>query len=107
MISISKSAINRFSNILKMNNSKALLFGIKSGGCSGFEYYFEPTNDPPEKLDEIYTQDNVTIHICGKSLFKIMGIHIDVKKDIMGEGFTFENPNATNSCGCGSSFNSN
>jgi len=105
MITISNIALQRLKSIISTNNCKALLFGVKSGGCSGFEYYFKPTNESLDKLDEIYKKDNVEIQICGKSVFKIMGTHIDIKKDIMGEGFVFDNPNSKNSCGCGSSFN--
>ena len=105
IITLSKTAVCQFRNILKENNSNAILFSVKGGGCSGFEYDLSVTNDKPKKNDEVHIQDDVKIHICGSSVLHVLGTHIDWKKDIMGESFKFTNPLAKQSCGCGTSFN--
>lgn len=105
VITLSKSAICQFKKILYETGTKAVLFSIKGGGCSGFEYNLLPTNDEPQKNDETYSKDGIDIHICGNSLMHILGTHIDWNKGIMGAGFNFSNPLAKQSCGCGTSFN--
>ena len=57
------------------------------------------------KGNELFNDSGVEIQICKKSLMYVIGTEIDWKKDIMGETFTFSNPLAKSSCGCGSSFN--
>ena len=52
----------------------------------------------------IFLKDGVNVYICNKSLLFLIGTTIDWKKNIMGETFVFNNPNATSKCGCGSSF---
>tara|TARA_B100000900_G_C20514318_1_gene689377 strand:- start:307 stop:663 length:357 start_codon:yes stop_codon:yes gene_type:complete len=110
LLNITKNAakqLNRIANETKSNN---ILFYIKGGGCNGFNYKFEPTNELPNKLDEIVelpnnkNKDKVNIIICNKSLIHLLGTEIDWKKTVMGESFEFNNPNAASSCGCGSSF---
>ena len=54
--------------------------------------------------DEVFTQHGITIVCDPKSLLYLNGTTIDFKDEIMGRGFVFQNPNATNTCGCGSSF---
>ena len=106
IITITKAASLKLSDILKKNNANALRFYVKGGGCNGFNYKLEPTNDKPEKLDEVFHHDNIEIHVCGSSLMHILGTQIDWKEDIMGQGFSFENPMAGAKCGCGTSFTS-
>jgi iron-sulfur cluster assembly accessory protein len=118
IITISRSALTQFKNIIKHHDAKAIKFSIKGGGCSGFEYELNPTNEELKEKDVIQiirkdennqnnppTSDDIVIHICGQSLLHIIGTHIDWNEDIMGKAFKFSNPNATQSCGCGTSFN--
>ena len=65
----------------------------------------EATNNEVEKGDEVIRLEGVELVVCGKSLLYILGTSIDYSKSIMGETFVFENPNASSTCGCGSSFN--
>ena len=51
VISITKKALPKLKNIMKNHNVKRIRFGVKGGGCNGFEYVLEPTNKKPEKLD--------------------------------------------------------
>ena len=105
LITLTKKAFTQCSNIIKNSNSKALRLSLRGGGCNGFEYKFETTNSEIKKGDEKLIKDGIEIHICGKSLLYLLGTNIDYKKDIMGQTFHFNNPNAGSTCGCGSSFN--
>mgnify|MGYP001324805849 FL=1 len=104
IINITKNAGSKLIQIAKQNQTKALLFYVKGGGCNGFNYKFKPLHEEPYKLDEVVPYGNINIVVCGKSMLYLMGTTIDWKNDIMGESFHFENPNAGAKCGCGTSF---
>lgn len=80
-----------------------LRVGVKGGGCSGFSYVLDLTETQKE-TDELFEQHGVRIICDPKSLLYLNGTTVDFKDEIMGRGFVFTNPNATTSCGCGSSF---
>jgi len=80
-----------------------LRVGVKGGGCSGFSYILDLTETQKDS-DEAFTQHGVTVICDPKSLLYLAGTTVDFKDEIMGRGFVFTNPNATTSCGCGSSF---
>ena len=103
LITFSKHAIHQCHHILEQSNKKYLLLSLKSGGCSGFEYRFQ-TTDKMDIPTEVHQQEGMDVHICQKSLLFLLGTHIDWVKDIMGTSFHFNNPNANQTCGCGSSF---
>tara|TARA_B100001564_G_C20407901_1_gene564270 strand:+ start:259 stop:606 length:348 start_codon:yes stop_codon:yes gene_type:complete len=108
LITITKSATNQFNNILRSNiRYKGFYFGIKGGGCNGFTYDLIPMSELSKKTkyDEICKINDIPIQICGHSLLHIIGTKIDWNEDVMAKKFIFENPNAGNKCGCGTSFN--
>ena len=80
-----------------------LRVGVKGGGCSGFSYSLDLTETITEQ-DETSNQHGVEIICDPKSLLYLDGTTVDFKDELMGRGFVFSNPNATSSCGCGSSF---
>jgi len=80
-----------------------LRVGVKGGGCSGFSYVLDLTENQRE-TDEAFEQHGVTIICDPKSLLYLDDVTVDFKNEMMGRGFVFNNPNATASCGCGSSF---
>lgn len=80
-----------------------LRVGVKGGGCSGFSYVLDLT-ESQKPHDEVFEHHGVTIICDPKSLLYLNGTTVDFKDEIMGRGFVFQNPNATTSCGCGSSF---
>jgi len=80
-----------------------LRVGVKGGGCSGFSYVLDLT-ETEKDTDETFEQHGIKIICDPKSLLYLEGTTIDFKDEIMGRGFVFQNPNATTSCGCGSSF---
>ena len=73
---------------------------------NGFEYDLLPMSDLSKKTkyDEMCEINKIPIQICGHSLLHIIGTNIDWNSDIMSQKFIFENPNAANKCGCGTSF---
>ncbi len=81
-----------------------LRVGVKGGGCSGFSYLLDLTEDPKAEADEELESQGVKILVDDKSLLYLDGTEIDFRDEVMGRGFVFKNPNATTTCGCGSSF---
>jgi iron-sulfur cluster assembly protein len=81
-----------------------LRVGVKGGGCSGFSYMLDLTEEPAAESDEELESNGVKILCDAKSLLYLSGTEVDFKDEVMGKGFVFKNPNATSSCGCGSSF---
>jgi len=80
-----------------------LRMGVKGGGCSGFTYSLDLTERWSD-LDEEFEVDGIKVVCDPKSYLYLNGTTLDFKDEIMGRGFVFNNPNATTSCGCGSSF---
>ena len=80
-----------------------LRVGVKGGGCSGFSYVLDLTEKQKDS-DELFEQHGVKLICDPKSLLYLGGTTVDFKDEIMGRGFVFQNPNASSSCGCGSSF---
>ena len=83
-------------------NLKLRVF-VQGGGCSGFQYGFtfdEETNDD----DTVMEKNGVTLLIDAMSYQYLVGAEIDYKDDLDGAQFVIKNPNATTTCGCGSSF---
>ena len=80
-----------------------LRVGVKGGGCSGFSYILDLT-ETQKDTDEVFEQHGVKIIADPKSLLYLNGVTINFRDEIMGRGFVFDNPNATGTCGCGSSF---
>lgn len=80
-----------------------LRVGVKGGGCSGFSYLLDLTETQKDS-DEMVEQHGIKVIVDPKSLLYLGGVIVDFKDEIMGRGFVFNNPNATSSCGCGSSF---
>lgn len=78
-------------------------FGVKGGGCSGFEYVFM-VDDRPRATDSVYTFGDVTVRVDFKSGPLVEGTVISASRNLVGSGFDFENPNVQRSCGCGTSF---
>ena len=76
---------------------------ISGGGCSGFQYGFT-FDDKKEEGDSSIVNQGVTLLVDPMSVQYLMGAEIDYKEDLQGAQFVIRNPNATTTCGCGSSF---
>jgi len=80
-----------------------LRVGVKGGGCSGFNYILDLT-EAVRDTDEVMEQHGIKVVCDPKSLLYLHGTVVDFKDEIMSRGFVFQNPNASATCGCGSSF---
>ncbi len=81
-----------------------LRVGVKGGGCSGFSYVVNLDKDLKEH-DKVFNLGDNTRVVCDqKSFIYLDEIQIDFSTDLVGGGFRFSNPNASGSCGCGTSF---
>ena len=110
-ILITNDAIEQISSLLKNQTSKkALRVGVRSGGCSGMSYTMDfiggdEINSDDKVYDYSLSTDQTFKVVCDpKSLLYIYGMQLDFSKDLIGGGFNFVNPNASQTCGCGSSF---
>lgn len=77
---------------------------VVGGGCSGFSYSLNFDSSFDEKADTKYEKHGVIVVVDKKSALYLDGTEIDYYSDIDKRGFVFNNPNATKTCGCGSSF---
>jgi len=84
------------------NTDLKLRVFVQGGGCSGFQYGF--TFDEAVNEDDTTFEKNVTLLVDSMSFQYLVGAEIDYKEDINGSQFVIKNPNATTTCGCGSSF---
>ncbi len=75
---------------------------VKGGGCSGMSYVLD--FDKEREGDNIVEQDGVRFYMDRKSTIYLKGIQLDYREGLQGKGFVFQNPNASNTCGCGESF---
>ncbi|MFB3916483.1 MAG: HesB/IscA family protein [Terriglobales bacterium] len=80
-----------------------LRLGVQGGGCSGFTYGIQFDTHPRER-DRIFQFEDVRVFVDPKSFIYLKGITLDYEETLMRQGFVFRNPNASKSCGCGSSF---
>ena len=105
MLTITDSAIGKIRDILAEENNpniKLRVF-VQGGGCSGFSYGFtldEETNED----DFVVHKDELKILIDSMSAQYIQGATVEYKEELMGSQFVIQNPNASSTCGCGSSF---
>jgi iron-sulfur cluster assembly protein len=106
MITITERAAEEVRRIIaeqKLAEGTALRVGVKGGGCSGFSYTLG-FDDQINEMDQISQVDDVQVVCDPKSFLYLNGTQIDFEDNLMGRGFKFGNPNASNSCGCGESF---
>ena len=104
MIKLTEAAGAEAKKYLEDTEEKYLRIAVEGGGCSGFQYNLTVENDYDEKKDALSHQHGVDIIVDNKSALYLEGTTLDYYTDISKRGFVFNNPNATKSCGCGSSF---
>ena len=105
MITITESAKTKILDLLaeEGNPDLSLRTFVQGGGCSGFQYGFTFDEDVNED-DTEFEKNGVTLIVDSMSFQYLVGAEIDYKEDINGSQFVIKNPNATTTCGCGSSF---
>jgi iron-sulfur cluster assembly accessory protein len=103
-ITVSERAARRIGEILKGEPPGAMLrVSVEGGGCSGFQYRFDIDRDRAGD-DLVISRDGATVLIDSVSVGYMEGSEIDFVDDLIGASFKVKNPNATASCGCGTSF---
>lgn len=80
-----------------------LRLGVQGGGCSGLSYNIRFDTQPRER-DRIFQYGDVRVFVDPKSFIYLHGMTLDYQETLMQQGFVFVNPQATKSCGCGTSF---
>ncbi|ODA68757.1 Iron-sulfur cluster insertion protein ErpA [Methyloligella halotolerans] len=103
-ITISDSAVQRINEILKAESQDTVLrVTVEGGGCSGFQYRFDLVKEREDDDIDI-GRDGARVIIDPMSVPFVAGSEIDFVDDLIGAHFQVNNPNATASCGCGTSF---
>jgi len=103
-VTLSARAARRITEILKTEaQPTALRVAVTGGGCSGFQYNFA-LDDAQLDEDLVVERDGAKVLIDPVSLDFLAGAEIDFTDDLIGQAFKVNNPNATASCGCGTSF---
>lgn len=105
VITLTDNAAEQVQDMMKEEEANVRLrFGIKGGGCSGLSYSLGFDYDVNEELDMVEDINGIPVVIYKQDAPIIEGTTIDYKQNMMGGGFSIDNPNAMVSCGCGSSF---
>jgi iron-sulfur cluster assembly accessory protein len=103
-ITVSERAARRIGEILKGEPEGTMLrVSVEGGGCSGFQYKFDMEQAKADD-DLVIARDGATVLIDSMSQQYMAGSEIDFVEDLIGASFKVNNPNATASCGCGTSF---
>lgn len=104
-IKITESALSQLRKIKEEQNisdEHGLRVGVKGGGCSGFSYVLG--FDLPTEKDTVYEIAGLKIFMEKAHALYLLGMEIDWVEGLNNRGFTFNNPNASSTCGCGTSF---
>lgn len=106
MVKMTNTATEKVQNFIQehgVEGDVGLRVAVLPGGCSGFQYGLN-IEDGPESDDEVLEVGGVRVFVDPFSAQYLEGVEIDYVSSMMGQGFTFRNPNASGGCGCGSSF---
>ncbi len=104
MIHLTIAAASEIRRLLSQRQQNMLFrVQVQAGGCSGL--FYDMVFDEAARLDDqVYDCNGIPVVVNSQSLKYISGLTLDYSEDLMGGGFRFHNPNATQSCGCGNSF---
>lgn len=97
------SELKRIAREQKLSPEHGLRVGVKGGGCSGFSYILG--FDQPKENDQIFDIEGIRVFMQKAHALYLLGMEIDFVEGLDNRGFSFNNPNATDTCGCGTSFN--
>ena len=106
-VTITEKAAKEIQRVLfeqKMPESTVLRVGVSGGGCSGFQYNLGFDEKTDAAKDHVSNQHGIAVAVDKKSYLFLDGTTVDFYDGLEKRGFTFENPNAVKSCGCGQSF---
>ena len=102
-VKLTDAAVHRIRALMAGGEIQGLKLGVKKGGCAGMEYTMEHATRI-DAHDEVVEQDGARVIIAPMAQMFLFGTTIDYRTSLLESGFVFNNPNATSSCGCGSSF---
>lgn len=107
MINVTPKAISEIKRLKTQDpevGGASLRVQVIGGGCSGMSYKLGFDREPAKQTDKIFEFEGVQIIVDSKSSLFLTGMTLDFSDGLNGTGFTFQNPNAKRTCGCGSSF---
>lgn len=106
-VKLTEKAVSEIKRVIQEQNmpeGTMLRVGVAGGGCSGFQYSLGFDQSTDESKDLVSEQHGIQVAVDKRSGLYLDGTTIDFYEGLDKRGFTFENPNAVKSCGCGSSF---
>jgi len=104
-IKLTEHAVNEVKRLMSeegFDNTQYLRIGVKGGGCSGLSYVLGFDKQEPD--DEIFDIEGIPVVMKNAHGIYLFGMQVDFSDGLNARGFVFNNPNASSSCGCGSSF---
>ena len=101
-VTLTKKAVQQINALMDQNGHYGLRLGVKKGGCAGMEYTLDYVDEVTQH-DEVIEQDGARILIAPMAQMFLFGTEIDYEVSLLEAGFKFNNPNVTESCGCGES----
>ena len=101
-VTMTPAACSQIARLMDRNGSQGLRIGVKKGGCAGMEYTMEYVSSV-NPLDEVVEQDGARVIISPMAQMFLFGTEIDYETSLLEAGFKFNNPNVSESCGCGES----
>jgi iron-sulfur cluster assembly protein len=106
MINLTDSAAAEFRRLMAERglDQAFIRVGVESGGCSGLQYSMDFAQDVTAQDVVFDREDGLTVVCDREALAYLEGLNVDFSSKLMGGGFRFANPNASRSCGCGTSF---
>ena len=104
LVQVTGRALEELRQLLEKDQPDAdgIRLGVKGGGCAGLSYVLDFSRERPG--DHIVEVGNIRLYVDRKSAIYLKGVTLDYKEGLKGKGFTFINPSAANTCGCGESF---
>jgi iron-sulfur cluster assembly accessory protein len=102
-VRLTEGAISELKRLLQTDANKPYLrVGVKGGGCSGMTYVLE--YDEKQEADREYILEGIPVIMNPSHEIYLFGVEVDFEGGLNSRGFTFKNPNASSTCGCGTSF---
>ena len=101
-VTLTAAATRQIARLMAKQGSAGLRIGVKKGGCAGMEYTMEFA-EGINPMDELVEQDGARVMIAPMAQMFLFGTQIDYETSILEAGFKFNNPNVSESCGCGES----
>ncbi len=101
-VTMTDAAAKQISSLMNDSEKKGLRIGVKKGGCAGMEYTMDYVDDV-DPLDEVFEFNGARVMIAPMAQMFLFGTEIDYTVSLLEAGFSFNNPNVTEACGCGES----